>query len=108
MMLVLQQSLNQEREAFFTNRPAFGKEPPTDADKARLERMYHQQGSLAELFDSLSQSLFGSGEGHPLGPGEEGAGPETPPEGEGGDAPPGGAGPEGGGGDAPGNEEDGR
>ncbi|MCK6460408.1 MAG: DUF4175 family protein, partial [Planctomycetes bacterium] len=108
MMLVLQQSLNQERETFFANRPAFGKEPPTDADKARLERMYHQQGSLAELFDSLSQSLFGSGEGHPVGPGEEGAGPETPPEGEGGDVPPGEAGPEGGGGDAPGNEEDGR
>jgi Domain of unknown function (DUF4175) len=107
MMLVLQQSLNQERESFFANRPEFGKEPPTDADKARVERMYHQQGSLAELFDSLSQSLFGPGEDHPLGPdGTEpgGEGDEMPPGGDG-DAG-GGAGAEQDGGDAPPGEAD--
>jgi hypothetical protein len=84
MMLVLQKALNEERENFFANRPGFGKEVPTDADKARIERMYHQQGSLAELFDSLSRSIFGQGEGH--GPGPDEMGPEgggDPPEGGG-------------------------
>ncbi|HEX5137582.1 MAG TPA: DUF4175 family protein [Planctomycetota bacterium] len=121
MMLVLQQSLNQEREAFFANRPDFGKEAMPDIDRQRIERMYHQQGSLAELFDSLSQSLFGSHEEQPLGPagGDEGPGGEgqgqgqgqgpgnagdaTPPEG--GDAPPGGA--DGDGGAGNGTEQEG-
>jgi hypothetical protein len=114
MMLVLQQSLNQERENFFANRPEFGKEAPTDLDKARVERMYHQQGSLAELFDSLSQSLLGPAEDHPLGPAGDGQGPggegnETPTGGEG-DAEGGAEGPEQGGDEAPPDDgkEDGR
>jgi hypothetical protein len=74
MVLVLQRALNDEREGFFGNRPEFGKDRPSDAEKARLERMYHQQGSLAELFDSLRQSLLGGEGGHELPPaeGEEG------------------------------------
>jgi hypothetical protein len=85
MMLVLQKSLNEEREDFFANRPGFGNDVPTDTDKARLERMYHQQGSLAELFDSLSQSIFGPQEHAPspdeAPPGEDGGAGE----GDGGD-----------------------
>lgn len=85
MMLVLQKALNEERENFFANRPGFGKEVPKDEDKARIERMYHQQGSLAELFDSLSQSVFGAAEDHGLGP-DGGMGPEgEAPGGEDGD-----------------------
>jgi hypothetical protein len=87
MMLVLQQSLNQERENFFANRPEFGRDTPTDADKARIERMYHQQGSLAELFDSLSQSLLGPEPESPLGPTGDEPGPgaegQEPPPGDG-------------------------
>jgi len=125
MMLVLQKSLNEERENFFANRPGFGKDIPSDADKARVERMYHQQGSLAELFDSLSQSILAPKEDHPLGPADDGTGPGgdgTPPGGQQpgagggpngtGDAPGAGDGGDQGGGDAPrGNDdrkEDGR
>ncbi|MEE8107334.1 MAG: hypothetical protein V3T86_17495 [Planctomycetota bacterium] len=59
MVLVLQRALNEERENFFKSRPGFGQTDPKDGEKARLERMYHQQGSLAELFDSLRESLLG-------------------------------------------------
>ncbi len=57
MVMVLQKALNQEREDFFTSRPDFGSKKPTASEKARLERLYHKQGSLAELFDSLRQAL---------------------------------------------------
>jgi len=79
MVLVLQRALNDERETFFANRPEFGKSRPTEAEKARLERMYHEQGSLAELFDSLRHSILGDGEGGhgmPPGGGEENGGGE--------------------------------
>jgi hypothetical protein len=89
MMLVLQESLNQERENFFASRPTFGKEALSDAEKARVERMYHQQGSLAELFDSLAQTLFGPPEEPPLGPAGEGEEPGGPMPPGGGDAQPG-------------------
>jgi len=59
MVLVLQRALNEERENFFKSRPGFGQRTPKDGEKARLERMYHQQGSLAELFDNLRESLLG-------------------------------------------------
>ena len=58
MVMVLQKALNQEREDFFTSRPDFGSKKPTASEKARLERLYHKQGSLAELFDSLRQALI--------------------------------------------------
>ncbi|MHC4957059.1 MAG: hypothetical protein ACYTGN_01690 [Planctomycetota bacterium] len=74
MVLVLQKALNKEREDFFLNRPEFGARSPSEGEKARLERLYHQQGSLAELFDSVRQSLVGAPEDHPV-PGQ--------PEGEG-------------------------
>ena len=58
MVMVLQKALNKEREDFFTSRPDFGSKKPTASEKARLERLYHKQGSLAELFDSLRQALI--------------------------------------------------
>ena len=65
MVMVLQQALNTERENFFKNRPDFGKRPATDSEKTRLSRLYHQQGSLAELFDSVRQALVGQQQQHP-------------------------------------------
>ena len=59
MVLVLQRALNEERENFFKNRPEFNTRKPSDREKLRLERMYHQQGSLAELFDNLRENLLG-------------------------------------------------
>ena len=59
MVLVLQRALNEECENFFENRPEFDKRKPSDREKLRLERMYHQQGSLAELFDNLRENLLG-------------------------------------------------
>jgi len=59
MVAVLQQALNDERENFFTNRPEFAARKATAAERARVERLYHQQGSLAELFDSLRETILG-------------------------------------------------
>jgi hypothetical protein len=59
MVMVLQQALNDERETFFTNRPEFAARKATAAERARVERLYHQQGSLAELFDSLRETILG-------------------------------------------------
>jgi len=71
MVMVLQKALNEERKVFFDNRPEFGTRTPSAGEKARLERLYHQQGSLAELFDSLRQSFLGGNEDGPAFPGEE-------------------------------------
>ncbi|MHC4732501.1 MAG: hypothetical protein ACYS6Z_18180, partial [Planctomycetota bacterium] len=59
MVAVLQQALNDERENFFTNRPDFAARKATTAERARVERLYHQQGSLAELFNSLRETILG-------------------------------------------------
>ncbi len=63
MVLVLQRELNKERGTFFDNRPDLNRRSPSATEKARLERMYHEQGSLAELFDSLRRSLAERGRG---------------------------------------------
>jgi len=78
MILVLQRSLNDERGSFLANRPDLDERTLTETEKARLRRLYHQQGSLAELFDTLRQTLTG---GDPAGP----AGPEVPDGGPGGE-----------------------
>jgi hypothetical protein len=59
MVMVLQKALNEEREGFFSNRPDFAARKATTAERARVERLYHQQGSLAELFDSLRENILG-------------------------------------------------
>jgi len=59
MVMVLQKALNGERENFFSNRPEFAARKATTAERARVERLYHQQGSLAELFDSLRENILG-------------------------------------------------
>jgi len=59
MILVMQRSLNEERENFFTSRPDLDERQFSEGEKARLRRLYHQQGSLAELFDTLRQNLLG-------------------------------------------------
>ncbi|MHC4547284.1 MAG: hypothetical protein ACYTEZ_00790 [Planctomycetota bacterium] len=59
MVMVLQKALNEERESFFANRPDFGQRAASAGERARIERLYHQQGSLAELFDSLRQTMLG-------------------------------------------------
>ena len=61
MILVMQRTLNEERENFFSNRPDIDSRELSDGEKARLRRLYHQQGSLAELFDTLRQNLLGGG-----------------------------------------------
>jgi len=76
MVMVLQRALNQEREGFFASRPDFGARDASPEERARLERLYHQQGSLAELFDGLRQAFLHADE-------EEPAFPEHKPEGEG-------------------------
>jgi hypothetical protein len=63
MVMVLQTALNEERSNFFEARPDFGERPPSAGEKARIERLYHQQGSLAEIFDSLRQTLTQQAEG---------------------------------------------
>ncbi|MGH7162663.1 MAG: hypothetical protein ACREID_04205, partial [Planctomycetota bacterium] len=73
MVMVLQKALNEERENFFANRPDFGQRKPTEGEKARMERLYHQQGSLAELFESLRRSVTRQteeGQEEPAVPGE--------------------------------------
>jgi len=65
MVMVLQRELNEERQKFFDNRPDLTSRRPTPSEKARLERMYHKQGSLAELFDSLRRSLAERGGDQP-------------------------------------------
>jgi hypothetical protein len=62
MVMVLQQALNDERKNFFANRPDFAERKASSAERARVERLYHQQGSLAELFDSLRESILGGEE----------------------------------------------
>ncbi len=79
MVKVLQDALNTETANFFGARPDLGQRAPTEAERARIERLYHQQGSLAELFDSLRQSFVGETEemgfpGGEPGPGEGGDG----------------------------------
>ena len=59
MILVMQRSLNEERESFLANRPELDERTLTENEKARLRRLYHQQGSLAELFDTLRQNILG-------------------------------------------------
>jgi hypothetical protein len=59
MVMVLQQELNKERDNFFLNRPDFGARRPSEAELGRLQHFYHQQGWLAEMFDSLRESLAG-------------------------------------------------
>ena len=71
MVMVLQKELNKERELFFENRPDFGRRAPTPGEKARLERLYHKQGSLAELFDGLREKLMRPGHDDPEFPEEE-------------------------------------
>ena len=70
----LQKSLNEEREGFFGNRPEFGQRQPTPGEKARVERLYHQQGSLAELFDDLREAFRRQDEDEPEFPPGEGPG----------------------------------
>jgi len=71
MVMVLQQALNREREDFFASRPDFGRRTPTTGERLRLERLYHQQGSLAELFDSVREALVGEQQDPAHGFGEE-------------------------------------
>jgi hypothetical protein len=71
MVMVLQRALNEEREGFFAARPDLGERKPTESESARLQRLYHQQGSLAELFDSLRQTFTGHDGQEPGFPGEE-------------------------------------
>jgi hypothetical protein len=66
----MQRTLNEERKNFFDNRPELDQRDMSDAEKSRLLRFYHQQGSLAELFDTLRQNLLGA----------NAPGPEMPPE----------------------------
>ena len=70
MILVMQRTLNEEHGNFVQSRPDLDERKLTDSEKARLKRFYHQQGSLAELFDTLRQNLLGGGD----------TGPEMPPD----------------------------
>jgi hypothetical protein len=70
MVKVLQEALNAEREAFFRNRPDFATRKATEAEQARIQRLYHQQGSLAELFDTIREALARGA--RPPAEGEEG------------------------------------
>ncbi|MFB3066895.1 MAG: hypothetical protein ACE10D_10335, partial [Planctomycetota bacterium] len=63
MILVLQRTLNEETNNFFKARPRFADRRTTESEKARLERLAHQQGSLGELFESLKESLLPAGDG---------------------------------------------
>jgi hypothetical protein len=71
MILVMQRTLNEERKNFFESRPDLDSRELSDSEKARLKRLYHQQGSLAELFDNLRQNLLGDGGGPAEMPPEE-------------------------------------
>ena len=58
MVMVLQKALNEERENFFAaTGPTSARAAPTGRESGRaMERLYHQQGSLAELFDAVKAS----------------------------------------------------
>jgi DNA repair exonuclease SbcCD ATPase subunit len=70
MLKVFQEELNKNRKIFFDNRPEFLDRAPSESEKRRIEQFYHTQGSLAELFDEVRQSLVGEEQDEPMFPGE--------------------------------------